>query len=415
MGTLEGESRRTDVLIVGAGLVGSAVAMHLARLGRTTVTVIDYDLEGSLSSSELNAGGVRATWVQPINVEMSRDTIRYLASIAPEVGYRPCGYLWLHGADRLKRALAASELQQRLGWEVQAWDVAELRRRVPFIDKTDDIAGALFAPQDGLVNSNLLKNHFRAQAREAGVKFVDRTLLRSGTRHAGAHFLSCERFADVQSHDELLGVFEGKTPPNTGKRENYEAQVVVNCAGAWAGEVARRLGYSSPARPVRRQVSIFDSREVDLSPYGMIVDTTGVYFHPEAMNGLAGFAPPDEPPGVNYQYDGESFFQERIWPALFERSSGFEKLKHLTGWSGQYEVSPDECAIIGRVETGEVGAEGAVYEAHSFSGHGVMHCYSAGLALAELITRGRYQTLDVSPLAATRFAAGREIREGLVI
>ncbi|MEK7691508.1 MAG: FAD-binding oxidoreductase, partial [Bdellovibrionota bacterium] len=183
----------------------------------------------------------------------------------------------------------------------------------------------------------------------------------------------------------------------------------------WAFDVARVFKYACPSHPVRRQVCIFDSRDVDLSPFGMIVDASGVYFHPEATNGLAGFAIPEEQPGVNFDYDGEAFFNERIWPALYERSSRFERLKHLTGWAGLYEVSPDESAIVGCVQTDEAGRQGTVFEAHSFSGHGVMHSYAAGRALAELLTHGKYDTLDFTPLNGHRFEENRLVREKLVI
>jgi glycine/D-amino acid oxidase-like deaminating enzyme len=109
---------------------------------------------------------------------------------------------------------------------------------------------------------------------------------------------------------------------------------------------------------------------------------------------------------------------EHIWPALYERSTAFEKLKHVTGWAGLYEVSPDESAIIGAVETGDparAGARGRIFEAHSFSGHGVMHSHSAGLAVAELILQGKYSNIDVSELSAGRFALGREVRETAII
>jgi glycine/D-amino acid oxidase-like deaminating enzyme len=410
---------KVETLIIGAGLIGSSVAMHLARKGERGIRVVDFDLEGSLSSSELNAGGVRATWGQAINIEMSRISINYFASVASEVGYRPCGYLWLKTPESLPAALQARELQQQLGWEVQAWDVAELRRRVPFIDKTDDLAGAVFAPRDGLVNPNLLKNHYRAKARELGVVFEDRTWV-SGAESLGEGrgiAVHARQLHSPAFHEAKLSVFSGR-PETEGlpwTEVRYEAARVINCAGPWAPQVAAILGYNCPSQPVRRQVCIFDCREVDLTSYGMVVDPSGVYFHPEASNGLAGFAQPHEPSGVRFQYDGESFFEEWIWPALYQRSTGFERLKHLTGWAGLYEVSPDESAILGQAVSGKLSGAGRIFEAHSFSGHGAMHSYAAGMLVAEKIVRGRYETLDAEVFSASRFAEGRLLREHAVI
>ncbi len=402
----------SNVLVVGGGLIGSAVALHLARLGVSGIRVVDFDLEGSLSSSELNAGGVRATWGQAINISMSQISIDYFASVADEVGYRPCGYLWLKTPDAMPAALKSRELQQSMGWEVQAWDVAELKRRVPFIDKTNDLAGAVFAPRDGLVNPNLLKNHYRAKARELGVVFEDRTWVSGSERKGSKWVVHARQLHSPAFHEAKLSVFAG-LPEMEGlpwTRTSYTADRVINCAGPWAPKIASMLGYACPSQPVRRQVCIFDSRGVDLTPYGMIVDTSGVYFHPEATNGLAGFATPGEAPGVNYEYDGERFFEENIWPALYERSTGFEQLKHLTGWAGLYEVSPDESAIIG-----EVPGHPGLFEAHSFSGHGAMHSYAAGLVLAEKIVKGRFEALDASCFSSERFARGELLREHAVI
>jgi glycine/D-amino acid oxidase-like deaminating enzyme len=410
---------KTETLIIGAGLIGSSVAMHLARMGERGIRVVDFDLEGSLSSSELNAGGVRATFGQAINIEFSRISINYFASVADEVGYRPCGYLWMKTAETLPAAMRARELQQRLGWEVQAWDVAELRRRVPFINKTDDLAGAVFAPRDGLVNPNLLKNHYRSKARELGVVFEDRTWVvgaESMGQSSGIR-VAARQLHSPAFHEAKLSVFAGR-PEMEGlpwTQVNFEARRVINCAGPWAPQIAKILGYSCPSQPVRRQVCIFDCREVDLTAYGMMVDPSGVYFHPEASNGLAGFAQPNEPAGVNYLYDGESFFEEYIWPALYERSTGFERLKHLTGWAGLYEVSPDESAILGEVEGSSLASSGRIFEAHSFSGHGAMHSYAAGMLLAEKIVRNRFETLDAGVFSAQRFARGQLLHEQAVI
>ena len=145
----------TDVgtLVVGAGLAGSATAMHLAERGEH-VAVVDPDLEGGRSSSELNAGGVRATWWQPVNVELCAVTIEFLRDHAEEVGLRSRGYLWLYPPGRWDEAVRATELQNRFGRRVELLRPAEVTARWPFLDRMDGVAGATFSPLDGLVNAN---------------------------------------------------------------------------------------------------------------------------------------------------------------------------------------------------------------------------------------------------------------------
>jgi glycine/D-amino acid oxidase-like deaminating enzyme len=135
----------------------------------------------------------------------------------------------------------------------------------------------------------------------------------------------------------------------------------------------------------------------NFAAYGMIVDTSGVYFHNEGPHILTGYSPPDEPPGHHFNYDGEPFFVEQIWPRMYARMSVCERMRHVSGWAGLYEVSPDRSAIIGR-------AAPRVYEAHSFSGRGVMQSYGAGQALAELISNGSYDQFDASALSRDRFS-----------
>ena len=140
----------------------------------------------------------------------------------------------------------------------------------------------------------------------------------------------------------------------------------------------------------------------------MIVDTTGLYCHNEGPHILAGYSPP-EAPGFHFNYDGEDFFHKEIWPRMYARMSCCERLRHVTGWAGLYEVSPDRSAIIGL-------AAPSVYETHSFSGRGVMQSYGAGQALAGLIADGKYSpALDASALARTRFETGRLVFEELHI
>jgi sarcosine oxidase, subunit beta len=163
---------RYDVIVIGAGIVGSSVTMALAQRGKRTLA-IDIDLSGRLSSSEKNAGGVRATWWEAVNITLCRASIEYYESIAREIGFRQKGYLWLYDAETWPKALAHIELQRGLGHPIETLTADQVHQHAPEIDRLDGIEGATFSPRDGLVNPNLLKNHYRDRARSMGAEFRD--------------------------------------------------------------------------------------------------------------------------------------------------------------------------------------------------------------------------------------------------
>jgi sarcosine oxidase len=161
--------------------------------------------------------------------------------------------------------------------------------------------------------------------------------------------------------------------------------------------------------PVRRQIAMVDVRArdlpagADLHGGGMIVDASGLYFHPEGPYTLAGYSNAGEPSGYDFRYDGDAFFEREIWPRLAHRASAFERARHVRGWSGLYSVTPDCSGVLGRVP----GFSNAL-EAHSFTGRGVMQSYAVGRAVAELVCDGGFRSLDLSTLAGERFLAGPE-------
>jgi FAD-dependent oxidoreductase domain-containing protein 1 len=412
------EKIRPKIAIVGAGIIGSALAMALAERGVQGILVYDPDLDGALSSTELNAGGVRATFSQPANILCSKISIDYFDQHSIDFGYRPCGYLWLHGAAKMAEVEHSFPRWEAAGWPYEVWDVTRIRSYAPFLDKTDDLVGAVFAPRDGLLNSNLLKLHYRERAKALGVVFVDRHLLRIASLENDGVDLTFQVLGSSPSLEEKTALYRSLEEPNspilTGE-VSVRADRVVNCAGPWAKEVARILGYDCPSHNVRRQISVFDCREVDLSKYGMIVDSSGVYFHPEGGSVIGGIVEREELPGQNFLYDGDDYFQEKIWSALAERSTKFESLRHKTGWSGLYEVSPDESAIIGEVKVNGLSGTGRIFESHSYSGHGIMHSYACAVALAEKMVDGKSELFDLDPFSGTRFESGRVLSETAVI
>jgi sarcosine oxidase subunit beta len=400
---------RFDLIVIGAGVVGSSVAMGLAERGLKTLCV-DIDLSGRLSSSEKNAGGVRATWWQRVNIALCRASIEYYARIRDEVGFRQKGYLWLYDEETFPRALEHLSIQRELGHPIETLTAAEVHRRFPEIDKLDGVAGATFSPEDGLINPNLLKEHYRHRALKLGAQFLDRSYVVGFDVTASGVRLECWQSDEALTDEGLVRLMtqDGPGEAEPGRIFELAADSLVLASGAWSPSALRALGLRNYTEPIRRQICLVDNRATNLANYGMIVDTSGVYFHNEGTHILAGYSPPEEPAGYHFNYDGDAFFQNEIWPRMFARMSSMERLRHVTGWAGLYEVSPDRSAIVGR-------AAPRVYEAHSFSGRGVMQSYGAGQALAELIAHGKYGSLDASALSRDRFASGALIREELHI
>ena len=397
------------MVAVGAGVVGSSIAMALAERGLKTLAV-DIDLSGRLSSSEKNAGGVRATWWQPVNIVLCRASIEYYQRIRSEVGFRQKGYLWLYDQPTYQRALEHLPLQRELGHPIDALTPAEVSARVPELDKLAGVAGATFSRDDGLINPNLLKEHYRARALKLGAQFLDRTFVVALEVGASGVTLECWQSDEPLSDAGLTRMMtqDGPGAAETGRLFSLGADSIVIAGGAWSPTALRLLKLRNWSEPIRRQLCVVDNRVTNLARYGMIVDTSGVYFHNEGAHILAGYSLPDEPAGYHFNYDGEPFFQNEIWPRLFNRMSCMERLRHVTGWAGLYEVSPDRSAIVGR-------AMDRVYEAHSFSGRGVMQSYGVGQALAELIADGHYGKFDATALTRERFDRGEEVREELHI
>ncbi len=405
----------------------------MASRGIDGIVVVDLDLAGVYASSELNAGGARATWWQPVNIETCRATLDFFLEHKAEFGFRDQGYLWLYADAALyARAIEKRRLQNEHGLGVEVLDSVEVQKRFPILDRSmDEILGATFSPRDGLVNPNAVRAWYRAEAERLGVEFRNRHYIGGvETGRTSAISGSLRRVMAVQvievqrgrPDDEGGAVREilvtHRVPSEAAVGEaRIQCDIVVNCLGAWAPTLSAKVGVSDPTVPVRRQICLVDvHREnladgVSLDDLGMIVDPSDLYFHPEGLYILAGYSIPDEAPGFDFDYDGVAFFENHIWPRLAHRCSSFERCGHVRGWSGLYAVTPDRSGIAG-----QVAGFSNLFEAHSFTGRGVMQSYGVARGMAGLIAAGAFDEVDLSPLTRARFEEPEHwVREALHI
>ncbi|MER5529230.1 FAD-dependent oxidoreductase [Streptomyces sp. NPDC002677] len=222
------------VVIIGAGVVGAALADEISARGWTEVTVVDQGpLPATGGSSSHAPGLVFQTNPSKTMTELARYTVEKFCSL--DVDGRPC-FLQVGGLEVATTPERLAELHRRHGW-ITAWGVEahllsadECVRRHPLVNP-DRILGGLFVPTDGIAKAVLA---VEAQIRRA----TDR----------GVRFLARHEVLDVhRSEGRVTGVLtaQGELP----------ADIVVCCAGIWGPKIARMVGMNLPLTPLAHQLA----------------------------------------------------------------------------------------------------------------------------------------------------------------
>jgi len=378
------------VVIIGGGLIGFGVAANLVKLGEKSVVVLEKEKMPGLHSTGKSAGGFRAQFSTPINIEMSLKSIKILTNFKEEVGVQPevrqYGYLFLattkEHIEQKKRDVA---LQRSLGVPVEFFEGNERVREICAQINTDDVIGGTFCPIDGYFDPYDFMLAYMNFFQENGGEVVYE--------------------AEVKGFES----WGRKVTAVKSTAGEFPCDVVVNAAGAWAGDVAKLLGVDLPIVPIRRQV--FDTEPFSLIPQEipLTIDmSTGLYVKSESGGFLLGYSNKDEPPGYNFSVDPE--FRMLVVEMALHRFPILENAKLREGWAGLYDTTPDHHAIIGPVPEFD-----NFMVIAGFSGHGAMHSPIATKALAELIVEGTPRCIDISPLSCDRFRKGQLIEEHAVI
>jgi glycine/D-amino acid oxidase-like deaminating enzyme len=378
-----------DVVVIGGGAMGGAVAVHLledpAFDGR--VTIVERDPTFKRASSTLSAAGTRRQFSTPENIRMSAYSFEWMRDRL-DVGIHENGYLYLSSPATTAVLEENHAIQRAEGADVVLLTPAELAERFPWLS-TDGIAlASLGRSGEGWFDGYALVQGLRTRARELGATLVTGEVV--GLRLQGRCVTSVE-LADGSS---------------------IACGTAVDAAGPWAARIAAMAGVDLPVEARRRSVFVFDV-ERDAPPGSpLVIDTSGVWFRPEGGSFITGTAPrpEDDLPDLPLTPD-HALFEGEIWPALANRVPAFDAIKVTNAWAGYYEMNTfDHNAIIGRhPEVTDL------LFANGFSGHGIQQSPAVGRAIAELIVHDRFVTLDLSVFAFERIASGRPVLERNVI
>jgi sarcosine oxidase subunit beta len=374
-----------EVVIVGGGVMGASVAYHLAVRGVRSIRVVERGLDGGQGSTGRATGGFRAHYGTEINVRLSLLSRAKLRRFGDELGvdpgYRTCGYLWVaRSAAQLDVLRALLPMQRSAGLaevtEVTAEDVGRLNPALHL----DGIAGGVFSPTDGFIRPLKILEGYTEAAKRLGVRFD------YGTTHLGFRLTEDRRIAAVQTSAGEIA-----------------AGRVVNAAGAWAAEIARRAGVDLPVTPLRRQVACTTPCELLPEDMPMTIFTEDG-FHLRVRDGrvLLLWPTPGDPADALGTSVEEAWLREVLRKGR-DRVPCLARavLDRAACWAGLYEMSPDKHAILGAAP----GCDN-LYFINGSSGHGVMHSPALGQLLAEIIVDGAASTLGIGELRPSRFAEG---------
>jgi sarcosine oxidase subunit beta len=344
-----------EVAVVGAGVVGLAIARELQARG-ARVAVFERTSIGA-GASGVQPGGVRRQWGTRIACRLASESAAFyedaderLDSLVP-LGFRACGYLFVaHDDEALSRLAANVEVQNEERVPSRLVSAAEAAEAVPGL-RTDTIVGAAWCAADG---------------------YFDRP---QSVVEAFARGLDI-RIGEVTSLDEL------------------NAETIVVAAGA---DTPRLL----PGLPiVREDRYLFYSEPIQerlLEP--LVVSPARRFAAKQLGNGRVLVSDL----GARGDASGADQWRANI------RAGIDELLPILTYVSlpllvrGEYDVTPDHQPILGRVDE-------HVYVAAGFSGHGFMIAPAVARILADAILEGkRDEALGV--LDAARFDEGRLVPE----
>jgi sarcosine oxidase subunit beta len=344
-----------EVAVVGAGVVGLAVARELAQRG-ARVAVFERTGIGA-GASGVQPGGVRRQWGTDVACRLAAESAAFYAradeALEPPVplGFRPCGYLFLaHSDETLARLRANVALQNELGIPSRIVSASEASELVPGL-LVDSLAGGAWCAEDG---------------------YFDRP---QGVVEAFARGLDI-RIEHVASVGDV------------------DAETIVVAAGADSTAllpelpIAREDRYLFYSEPIRERL---------LDP--LVVSAERHFAAKQLANGrvlASDLAARGSEAGSNGWRAHVRAAIEELLPVLTYVS--FDLLVR-----GEYDVTPDHQPILGEVETG-------VFVAAGFSGHGFMIAPAVARILADAILDGRRDpALDV--LDAGRFAANRAVPE----
>ncbi len=363
---------KTDVVIIGGGIVGCATAYYLAKRG-VHVIVVEKNAGVGLEASGCNGGGVRQNGrkaMLPIAIESVRIWEELAKELESDLEYVQTGNINIAIDKETENAL-----ENEVTWEkdhglndVRMLSAKECHVIVPGLTNLA-VAGKICST-DGVANPMLVSPAFAKAGRRLGVKFKLNSkvtsLLIQGLKVCG-----------VQTDSEEI-----------------ESDIVVNAAGPWAAQFSEQVGCTMPIFPGRSQLMI--TERLSHNSINLWVSVRGYgYMRPTSSKNLVLGTGGVQNDIFSRHIDWQIVkIQSEYWSSFFPWLNDVAIIRMCAAIT---EYTPDGYPYIGAVS----GING-FYVAAAFHGEGFCTGPMVGKTIANLVL-GEKPEVAIDPFHPNRF------------
>jgi sarcosine oxidase subunit beta len=375
-----------DFVILGAGVIGTSIACHLAQRKAGRIVLLEKDHVGRGASGRSSAL-IRMHYTFPPEVQLAVKSLhmfQHWSDITGQPGdFHRTGFLQLVPAKEIDLLKANVEMQRRNGVNVQLITASDVRRMEPDWF-TDDIVAAAYESDSGYGDGAGVANDFLTKARELGVQYRPRT-------RATEFLVAADRIRGVATD-----------------QGHIHAPIVIAATGQWTQPLFARAHISLPIQTEYHEVCILKNPQSMKSGGCACIDSIlSVYFRSEgrdktlvgSFTGERGIDPDDFPQMASQ--DSLAAVADRAC----KRIPALQNAELIRGITGVYDLTPDYRPLLGQIPQLQ-----GLFLAAGFSGMGFKISPAIGLVMSELLLDGRSSTVDITAFRVNRFDQGDPIR-----
>lgn len=368
-----------DVIIVGSGIIGNAVAYYLAKKGVSVIVLEGSSIIGNGGSSR-NGGGVRQSGRDPRELPLVMWGIKNLwPNLSEELGvdteYTQKGNLRLGKTEaHLKILQGLTDRAVACGLDVKMIDGDAVRAINPYL--SEEVIGASWCPTDGHANPLTTTLGYYKKARELGVRFI-----------------SNEFVTEIK-------MVKGRARKVVTLNSEYEGDKILVAAGFNSRKILETVGIDIPMAPVKIECLVTEAQ-----PYmfeQMLGTAEADFYGHQSKHGSFVFGGSSGLEHYNKDNGGpilSSIGTPCTCRGIMKYFPALSNAKIVRSWAGYIDECADKVPVMGAIS--EVPG---LYTACAFTGHGFGIGPAAAYNLAELMTEGK-TTIDLSEFRYDRFKA----------